>query len=91
MNRFYRVPAEDGRKIPLDFKELKEADAGLRAELNQNIDIALGTEIVAQHRSIQRQAPNLVPAADLGQLCSIDGKMRRHNIDGVGGFTIVHF
>jgi hypothetical protein len=49
-----------------------------RLELNEDVDVALRTEVVAKHRAEERQLADVVPLAELGDASTVDSDLLRH-------------
>ncbi len=60
------APTEDIREL---FLELYESESGhvIRLELNENVDVAVGTEVSSEDGSKKSQLPDVVASAKLGQ------------------------
>src|SRR5688572_8073186 len=54
------APSEQSREFCLEFREAEEARRPARLELDQQVDVALGTIRSPQHRPEQGQAANAV-------------------------------
>ena len=50
-----------------------------RLELDEHIDIALRTKIVSQHGAEKGESTDMVPAAKLGNLLSINCDVQTHD------------
>src|SRR5258708_35846837 len=44
-------------------------------EFDQHVDVAVGTEVVAEDRTEERQFPNVVTAAETSEICASVGGM----------------
>jgi len=63
-------PAEQLRKLDLQLGHAQVSDRASRLKLDENVDVALGTEVVADNRAKQRQAPNAIPRQNSAIVCS---------------------
>jgi hypothetical protein len=62
-----RFPTEHLRQFPLQGEE-RQSWCMPGFELHQNVYIAFGRKIIAQHRSEKRQPANMVATAEIGNL-----------------------
>ena len=58
--------------------ERNQPHSRTRLELHQHIHVAVRPEIIAQHLSEQRQAPNVIPPAKLGELIFHNSNFHTH-------------
>ena len=71
--------AEEAGQFPLDADETKSGHMG-GIELNKHVDVALREEIVPQHRTKQRQSPDVVAPAECGDSLAIERQMGHHHL-----------
>ena len=64
---------ERGLQSGLQPGEAEQRDAGLRQEVDQNVNIAFGSEVIAKNRSEERELPHAVPPAKVGDRLHGDG------------------
>jgi hypothetical protein len=71
------MAAKDLRQF---FFDIHDAEAhripGLK--LDQHVDIAVRSEIIAQDRTIQGELADVMPPAEVGQSLMVDGDLRTH-------------
>jgi hypothetical protein len=65
-------------QLTLQVDELEQADVRLGLELDQHVDIALGTEVRAEHRAEEGQAVDVVAPAEASQPLLVDLDLQTH-------------
>lgn len=64
--------AEDGGEFVLHGEE-REAGGGAGLELDEDVDVAVGAEVIAEHGAEESEAPDAVAAAEVGEGLARDG------------------
>ena len=62
------VPPEERRELLPRLAELEEARSAVGLELDEDVDVAPGTEVVAENRPEERETPHPVATAE-GRYC----------------------
>ena len=71
-------PLEQPLQLFLNLYELVQALPSVGFKADQDIDITIHTEVVAQHQSEQRECPDSPAAAEFGNVVTADCSQRSH-------------
>ena len=71
------MPTEESRKLILDV-ENSETNHLAGFEFDQHVHVAAGSEVISQDGTEQRQFPNVMPPAKLGDSLAVDGDPWAH-------------
>ena len=74
------APTQQLAELALDRAEADEARDVLRVELDQHVDVARSSEIVAQHRSEQREAADVMPRAEIAERAAVNVELNGHRL-----------
>jgi hypothetical protein len=72
------VASEELAELALQIDELKEADPGIRGELDQHVDVARGAEVLTQDGAEEGEAMDAAAPAEGSQSLGVDIDLQAH-------------
>jgi len=69
------LPTQEGREVVLEVHQRETGNVpGL--ELDEHVDVAVRSEVVAENRAKEGESPDVVAATEIGQALAIDRDLR---------------
>ena len=72
------LASEELAELALQIDELKEADPGVVSELDEHVNVALGTEVLTQDRAEEREAMDAAAPTECSQSLCVDIDLQTH-------------